>query len=102
MHQKLVDTFVEWLQEDPFWGIALPVAPEFREGTVHTANKFPKRDTEDLFHPKEIIDMVERIHRPLTVKELKDKEEWAKLWKESSATVAGFSERRERMKEEHG
>lgn len=46
--------------------------------------------------------MVERIHRPLTVKELKDKEEWAKLWKESSATVAGFSERRERMKEEHG
>lgn len=37
MHQKLVDTFVEWVQEDPFWGIALPVAPEFREGTVQKA-----------------------------------------------------------------
>lgn len=46
--------------------------------------------------------MVERIHRPLTEKELEDKEEWAKLWKESGATVVGSSEWREKMTEEHG
>ncbi|KAL8657427.1 MAG: hypothetical protein Q9226_001920 [Calogaya cf. arnoldii] len=73
-HQKLVDTFVEWVQHDPCWRLALPVGPEFREGTVQDADKFPVNDTEDLFHPKEIIDMVERINRPLAEKDLKDKE----------------------------
>lgn len=36
-HQKLVDNFVKWVQQDPFWGLALAVAPEFREGTVERA-----------------------------------------------------------------
>ena len=46
--------------------------------------------------------MVERIHRPLTEKELEDKEEWARLWKESGATIVGSSEWHDKMKEEHG
>ncbi|CAO1597533.1 hypothetical protein XANCAGTX0491_001340 [Xanthoria calcicola] len=101
-HQTLVDTFVKWVQEDPVWGLALAVAPEFREGTVQEADEFPKKDTDDLFHPQEIIDMVERIYRPLTEKELEDKEEWAMLWKESGVTIVGSSEWHAKMKEEHG
>lgn len=65
-------------------------------------DKFPKKDTDDLFHPQEIIDMVERIHRPLSEQELEDKEEWARLWKESGATIVGSSEWHEKMDEEQG
>ena len=60
------------------------------------------KDTKDLFHPQEIIGMVERIHRPLTEKELKDKDEQEKWWKESGITVVGSPEWREKMKEEFG
>ncbi|KAI4252509.1 MAG: hypothetical protein L6R35_007583 [Caloplaca aegaea] len=27
-NQKLVDTFINWVQQDPFWGLELPMAPE--------------------------------------------------------------------------
>ncbi|KAL8880382.1 MAG: hypothetical protein Q9192_008033 [Flavoplaca navasiana] len=101
-HDKLVEKFVNWVQQDPFWNLALPVAPEFREGTIQNEQQFPKGDTKDLFHPKEIIDMVERIHRPLTEEESKEKEEWEQLWKESGATIVGSPEWYEKMKEEHG
>lgn len=33
-YQDLVDKSVGWVQQDPFWGLALPMAPEFREGEV--------------------------------------------------------------------
>ncbi|KAL9594911.1 MAG: hypothetical protein Q9219_006766 [cf. Caloplaca sp. 3 TL-2023] len=103
-HQKLVDTFVNWVQQDPFWGLAIPMAPEFREGTVQQdrMQNFPVTNAEDLFHMQEIINKVERIHRPLTVKELQEQKEWEAELDAAGATVVGSPEWYAKMREEHG
>ena len=33
-HSGLFDQFVNWVQEDEFWELALPIAPELRENKV--------------------------------------------------------------------
>ncbi|KAI4129964.1 MAG: hypothetical protein LQ338_001970 [Usnochroma carphineum] len=103
-HQKLVDTFVKWVQQDAFWGLALPIAPELREGEVDESliSNFPKGETKDLFHVEEIVSKLERIHRPLSEKELREQEEWKELWEKAGASVVGSPEWYENIKQEHG
>ncbi|KAL8709702.1 MAG: hypothetical protein Q9220_005642 [cf. Caloplaca sp. 1 TL-2023] len=106
-HTKLVTAFVTWVQRDPFWGLALPMAPEFRDGgevqeQESLMAKFPKDNTKDLFHMQEIIDMVERIRRPLSEQEVREQQEWKEELTKAGVTVVGSPEWYERMKEEHG
>ncbi|KAL8774360.1 MAG: hypothetical protein Q9209_001111 [Squamulea sp. 1 TL-2023] len=102
-HQHLVDMFVNQVQEDPFWGIAQPIAPEIREGKVQASRmgKFPKTHTEDLYHVKEILDRIERIHRPLTEKELREQEEWKQELESAGVTVVGSPEWYEKIRREN-
>lgn len=33
-HTGLMDRFVNWVQQDPHWALALPLVPELRENEV--------------------------------------------------------------------
>ncbi|KAL8983668.1 MAG: hypothetical protein Q9177_004911 [Variospora cf. flavescens] len=101
-HQKLVDTFINWVQQDPFWGLALSMAPEFREGTIQAdrMGTFPKKNTANLFHGEEILSQLERMHRPLTEKELREQEDWKKELRSAGVTVVRSAEWYKKMRGE--
>ncbi|KAL8948179.1 MAG: hypothetical protein Q9222_005612 [Ikaeria aurantiellina] len=106
-HTKLVTAFVDWVEQDPFWEVALPVAPEFQEGEVQESlmTMFPKYNAQDIFHMEEIIKMVEeRIHRSQQERLEMEKlnQEVRKSRDIELASPEWFEKLREKHGEDHG
>ncbi|KAL8957941.1 MAG: hypothetical protein Q9193_004904 [Seirophora villosa] len=100
-HQKLVDTFGNWVQQDPFPSLAPAVASEIREGTDQEdrTGPFPNENTEDVFHVEEIHGQVERMHRPLTEEELGEQEGWEEELRSAGVRIDGSPEWYEQTKQ---